>query len=86
MKNKLTAKEYLLQEENCNKDIIQVMEEYAALKVNDAIKPLKEIENIMGRWHRERPDDKDTIWGITKVFVGIGMLGFWDDEKQGGNQ
>lgn len=33
--SKITAKEYLLQEENCNKEIIQVMEEYAALKVKE---------------------------------------------------
>lgn len=46
-----------------------------ALPVDSAI---KEIENLMERWHLARDNDDETLQGINDVLVNIGLLGWFN--------
>lgn len=67
--SKITAKEYLLQEENCSKDIIQVIEDFAALRVKEDKEDAKErlvkwLEAVRDSQYSER----DILSEIEKSF------------------
>ncbi len=67
--SKITAKEYLLQEENCSKDIIQVIEDFAALRVKEEKEDAKErlvkwLEAVRDSQYSER----DILSEIEKSF------------------
>ena len=46
-----------------------------SLPVDSAI---KEIENLMERWHLARDNDDETLQGINDVLVNIGLLGWFN--------
>lgn len=46
-----------------------------SLPVDSAI---KEIENLMERWHLARDNDGETLQGINDVLVSIGLLGWFN--------
>lgn len=39
---------------------------------------IKEIENLMERWHLARDNDDETLQGINDVLVNIGLLGWFN--------
>lgn len=48
-----------------------------SLPVDSAI---KEIENLMERWHLARDNDAETLQGINDVLVSIGLLGWFNKQ------
>lgn len=64
-----------------------ILETEAALRQSTLVTSLpvynaiKEIENLMERWHLCRDNDSETLQGINDVLLNIGLLDFFNKNQ-----